>query len=66
MDAYHRLTAEQAAWLKTLATDLYHANGHYLTPVRMGRTAEGRKDPRPLMPYTGWREIEQTRDDAAP
>ena len=65
MDAYHRLTAEQAAWLKTLATDLYHANGHYLTPVRMGRTAEGRKDPRPLMPYTGWREIEQTRDEIA-
>ena len=54
------LSPEQAAWLKTLVTQLYLPHDYYLTPVRMGLTPDGKKDPRPLCPYTGWRSVTQT------
>ena len=62
---FHPLSPEQAIWLETLATGLYHAAGYYLTPVKVTATPDGRKDPRPLMPYTGWREIGQTPEEIA-
>jgi len=62
MNAYTPLTKEQAAWLKTVAVHLYHRQGYYLTPVRNALTDEGRKDPRPLCAYTGWRDDVQTED----
>ena len=54
------LGPEQTAWLKTLATDLYLPQGYFLTPARMALTPDGKKDPRPLFPYTGWRSVTQT------
>ena len=57
------LSPEQAAWLKTLATGLYLPHGYFLTPVRMELTPEGKKDPRPLEPYTGWRDRPQKAAD---
>lgn len=62
MNAYTPLRREQAAWLRTVAVDLYHPQGYYLTPVRNALTDEGRKDPRPLFAYTGWRDDVQTGD----
>ena len=62
MNACTPLTKEQAAWLKTVAVDLYHRRGYYLTPVRNALTDDGRKDPRPLCPYTGWRNATQTME----